>query len=157
VKSDTDRDLTCVGGATPAEHETNALTRLGASPSPYPICRSHMEVGIDHLNFSSPLQLRWLQDNAFEADRLVCSSSSTQNNSQAHRYIDIPGPTFLTYTPNGRKLITAGLNNAIRVFQSGSDAEPTNIDDCQDSNAAIVATVRPFPPTLSARLRRELE
>ncbi|KAF2229900.1 WD40 repeat-like protein [Viridothelium virens] len=52
----------------------------------------------------------------------------------------IPGPTFLTYTPNGRKLITAGLNNAIRVFLSGSDAEPTNIDDCQESNTAIVAT-----------------
>ncbi|KAL9094145.1 MAG: hypothetical protein Q9165_003560 [Trypethelium subeluteriae] len=52
----------------------------------------------------------------------------------------IPGPTFLTYTPNGRKLITAGLNNAIRVFPSGSDAEPTNIDDCQESNTAIVAT-----------------
>ncbi|KAI9658072.1 MAG: hypothetical protein M1821_002732 [Bathelium mastoideum] len=51
-----------------------------------------------------------------------------------------PGPTFLSYTPNGRKLITAGLNDAIRVFQSGSDAEPTNIDDCQESNTAIVAT-----------------
>ncbi|KAI9691353.1 MAG: hypothetical protein M1820_009732 [Bogoriella megaspora] len=51
-----------------------------------------------------------------------------------------PGPTFLSYTPNGRQLITAGLNNAIRVFQSGSDAEPTNIDDCQESNTAVVST-----------------
>ncbi|KAF2840400.1 putative chromosome segregation protein [Patellaria atrata CBS 101060] len=51
-----------------------------------------------------------------------------------------PGPTFLSYTPNGRKLITVGLNNAIRVFQTGSDAEPANIDDCQDSNTAIAAS-----------------
>ncbi|KAF2462315.1 WD40-repeat-containing domain protein [Lineolata rhizophorae] len=51
-----------------------------------------------------------------------------------------PGPTFLSYTPNGRKLITVGLNNAIRVFETGSDAEPTNIDDCQESNTAVVAT-----------------
>ena len=61
----------------------------------------------------------------------------------ANQRIDTPGPTYLTYTPNGRKIITAGLNNAIRVFQSGSDAEPTNIDDCQESNTAIVATVSP--------------
>lgn len=55
---------------------------------------------------------------------------------QAHT----PGPTFLSYTPNGRKLITVGLDNPIRVFSSGSDAEPVNIDDCMDSNTAIVAT-----------------
>ncbi|KAJ9666070.1 DNA polymerase alpha accessory factor Mcl1 [Coniosporium apollinis] len=51
----------------------------------------------------------------------------------------MPGPTFLSYTPNGRKLISVGSNNAIRVFQTGSDAEPTNIDDCQDSNTAVAA------------------
>ncbi|TKA68974.1 hypothetical protein B0A49_06456 [Cryomyces minteri] len=50
-----------------------------------------------------------------------------------------PGPTFLSYTPNGKKLITVGLNNAIRVFETGSDAEPTNIDDCQESNTAVAA------------------
>ncbi|KAK7514923.1 WD40-repeat-containing domain protein [Phyllosticta citriasiana] len=50
-----------------------------------------------------------------------------------------PGPTFLAYTPNGRKLITVGLNNAIRVFQTGSDDEPTNIDNAQDSNTAVAA------------------
>ena len=53
----------------------------------------------------------------------------------------MPGPTFLSYTPNGRKLISVGSNNAIRVFQTGSDAEPTNIDDCQDSNTAVAAAV----------------
>ncbi|MCJ1259786.1 hypothetical protein MMC24_007625 [Lignoscripta atroalba] len=50
------------------------------------------------------------------------------------------GPTFLTYTPNGRKLITAGSNNVIRVYTTGSDGEPTNIDDCQENNTAIAAS-----------------
>ncbi|MCJ1402322.1 hypothetical protein MMC11_005542 [Xylographa trunciseda] len=50
------------------------------------------------------------------------------------------GPTFLTYTPNGRKLITAGSNNVIRVYTTGSDGEPTNIDDCQENNTAVAAS-----------------
>ncbi|KAF1810105.1 putative chromosome segregation protein [Eremomyces bilateralis CBS 781.70] len=50
-----------------------------------------------------------------------------------------PGPTYLSYTPNGRHLVTVGLNNAIRIFQSGSDSEPTNIDNCQESNFAVAA------------------
>ncbi|KZF20612.1 WD40 repeat-like protein [Xylona heveae TC161] len=51
-----------------------------------------------------------------------------------------PGPTFLTYTPDGRRLITAGSNNSVRVYTTGSDGEPTNVDDCQESNTAVVAT-----------------
>ncbi|KAL8751084.1 MAG: hypothetical protein Q9184_006184 [Pyrenodesmia sp. 2 TL-2023] len=50
------------------------------------------------------------------------------------------GPTFLAYTPDGSKLITAGTNNVIRVYTTGSDGEPTNIDDCQDNNTALAAT-----------------
>ncbi|MCJ1312498.1 hypothetical protein MMC25_006172 [Agyrium rufum] len=50
------------------------------------------------------------------------------------------GPTFLTYTPNGRKLITAGSNKAVRVYTTGSDGEPTNIDDCQENNFALAAS-----------------
>ncbi|MCJ1284300.1 hypothetical protein MMC26_003631 [Xylographa opegraphella] len=50
------------------------------------------------------------------------------------------GPTFLTYTPNGRKLVTAGSNNVIRVYTIGSDGEPTNIDDCQENNTAVAAS-----------------
>ncbi|KAE9981915.1 hypothetical protein BLS_006827 [Venturia inaequalis] len=50
-----------------------------------------------------------------------------------------PGPTYLSYTPDGTKLVTVGLNNAIRVFHTGSDAEPTTIDNCQDSNTAVAA------------------
>lgn len=51
-----------------------------------------------------------------------------------------PGPTFLSYTPNGRKLVTVGLNGALRVFQTGSDAEPITIDVNTDSHLAVAAT-----------------
>lgn len=48
----------------------------------------------------------------------------------------------MTYTKDGSKLVTAGANNVVRVYDTGSDGEPTNIDDCQDNNLAIAATVR---------------
>ncbi|KAL8837357.1 MAG: hypothetical protein Q9176_005775 [Flavoplaca citrina] len=50
------------------------------------------------------------------------------------------GPTFLTYTPDGKKLITAGSNNVVRVYTTGSDGEPTNIDDCHENNTAVAAS-----------------
>ncbi|MDI1489198.1 MAG: DNA polymerase alpha accessory factor Mcl1 [Ramalina farinacea] len=50
------------------------------------------------------------------------------------------GPTFLAYTPNGKKLVTAGSNNVVRVYTTGSDGEPTNLDDCQENNTAVAAT-----------------
>ncbi|KAL6720295.1 DNA polymerase alpha accessory factor Mcl1 [Lecanora helva] len=50
------------------------------------------------------------------------------------------GPTVLTYTPNGKQLVTAGTNNVVRVYQTGSDDEPTNLDDCQENNTSIAAT-----------------
>lgn len=53
--------------------------------------------------------------------------------------IDTPGPTSLSYTPNGRYLITAGSNNAIRVYSTGSDGEPKTLDEALESNAAVVA------------------
>ena len=56
-------------------------------------------------------------------------------------YTDPSGPTVLTYTPNGKQLITAGSNNVVRVYETGSDGEPTNLDDCQENNTAIAATV----------------
>ncbi|KAL8740475.1 MAG: hypothetical protein Q9190_006831 [Brigantiaea leucoxantha] len=50
------------------------------------------------------------------------------------------GPAFLSYTPDGTKLITAGPNSVIRVYTTDSDGEPTNIDDCQENNTAVAAT-----------------
>jgi hypothetical protein len=54
--------------------------------------------------------------------------------------LDTAGPTHLAYTPDGTRLITAGSNNVVRVYKTGSDGEPTNIDDCSDSNMAVVAS-----------------
>ena len=57
---------------------------------------------------------------------------------------DTPGPTSLSYTPDGKRLVTAGSNNAIRVYTTGSTGEPVTIDNCQESNTAVVAGVRPL-------------
>jgi hypothetical protein len=66
---------------------------------------------------------------------------------------DAPGATYLTYTPDGKKLITAGVDNYCRIFTTGSDDEPVTLDDCQENNAAIVAGVsRITSPSWIARL-----
>ena len=61
------------------------------------------------------------------------------------------GPTHLSYTPDGTKLVTIGSNNLARVYKTGSDGEPTNIDDCQEENLALdsaVGSVNPYPEIL---------
>ncbi|KAF4556876.1 Mcl1-like protein [Elsinoe fawcettii] len=50
-----------------------------------------------------------------------------------------PGPTYAAYNKNGRKLITVGNNSVIRVFTTGSDAEPVNIDVPQEAHTALAA------------------
>lgn len=61
--------------------------------------------------------------------------------------LDTPGTTVLTYTPNGKQLITAGSNSGIRVFSTGEHGEPKTIDEGMESHLAIAATVRPnLPP-----------
>ena len=52
-----------------------------------------------------------------------------------------PGPTYCTYTPDGNKLVTAGSNNTIRLYNTGSDGEPTNVDDVQELNWCVTAGV----------------
>ena len=59
----------------------------------------------------------------------------------ANTTLDAPGATYLTYTPDGKKLITAGVDNYCRIFTTGSDDEPVTLDDCQENNAAVVAGV----------------
>ncbi|CAK1360876.1 Minichromosome loss protein 1 [Cercospora beticola] len=51
-----------------------------------------------------------------------------------------PGPTFFSYTPNGKQLITAGLNGAVRIFDHGSDDEPAIIDVTTENHLAVVAS-----------------
>jgi hypothetical protein len=52
------------------------------------------------------------------------------------------GPTYLSYTPDGTKLVTVGSNNTTRVYKTGFDGEPTNIDYCQEQNMGVAANVR---------------
>ncbi|KAK4678453.1 DNA polymerase alpha accessory factor Mcl1 [Podospora pseudoanserina] len=47
------------------------------------------------------------------------------------------GTTKCAYTPDGTKLVTVGSNNTIRVYKTGSDGEPDNVDDCQEQNVAV--------------------
>lgn len=49
------------------------------------------------------------------------------------------GVTRCAYTPNGTKLVTVGSNNTIRLYKTGFDGEPTNIDDCQEQNTCLAA------------------
>jgi chromosome transmission fidelity protein 4 len=55
------------------------------------------------------------------------------------------GPTYLSYTPDGTKLITVGSNNTARVYKTGFDGEPTNIDDVQEQNMGVDSTVSLLP------------
>ncbi|KAJ4306961.1 DNA polymerase alpha accessory factor Mcl1 [Collariella sp. IMI 366227] len=50
------------------------------------------------------------------------------------------GTTRCAYTPDGTRLVTVGSNNTIRLYKTGFDGEPTNIDDCQEQNLAVAAT-----------------
>ena len=47
------------------------------------------------------------------------------------------GITKCAYTPDGSKLVTVGSNNTIRLYKTGFDGEPDNIDDCQEQNIAV--------------------
>ncbi|KAJ9142318.1 Minichromosome loss protein 1 [Coniochaeta hoffmannii] len=47
------------------------------------------------------------------------------------------GSTHCAYTPDGSKLVTVGSNNTIRLYKTGFDGEPANIDECQEQNVAV--------------------
>jgi chromosome transmission fidelity protein 4 len=55
--------------------------------------------------------------------------------------IDTPGTTVLTYTPNGRYIITGGSNSAIRIYTVGQDGEPKTVEEGADGHLGIGATV----------------
>lgn len=67
--------------------------------------------------------------------------SSTAQVNVRPRPAHTSGPTYLSYTPDGTKLVTVGSNNTTRVYKTGSDGEPTNIDDCQEQNLGVDSTV----------------
>ncbi|PSR93636.1 WD40-repeat-containing domain protein [Coniella lustricola] len=51
----------------------------------------------------------------------------------------LQGSTHCAYTPDGAKLVTVGSNNTIRLYKTGFDGEPINIDDCQEQNLSVAA------------------
>lgn len=56
----------------------------------------------------------------------------------------LQGSTRCAYNPDGSKLVTVGSNNTIRVYKTGFDGEPTNIDDCQEQNFSVVVAEQFF-------------
>ncbi|KAL2195768.1 WD40-repeat-containing domain protein [Corynascus similis CBS 632.67] len=50
------------------------------------------------------------------------------------------GTTRCAYTPDGTRLVTVGSNNTIRLYKTGFDGEPANIDDCQEQNLAVASS-----------------
>lgn len=54
------------------------------------------------------------------------------------------GTTRCAYTPDGGRLVTVGSNNTIRIYTTGSDGEPTNIDECQEQNIAVATSKSDF-------------
>ena len=69
--------------------------------------------------------------------------ATTQNRVRA-RPAHTAGPTYLAYTPDGTKLVTVGADNFTRVYKTGYDGEPTNIDDCPENSTAVDATACPL-------------
>ncbi|KAJ5738196.1 hypothetical protein N7493_001351 [Penicillium malachiteum] len=52
-----------------------------------------------------------------------------------------PGTTVLAYTPDGKRIITAGSNSAIRIYTVDQDGEPKTVDDgLLDGHVGIGAT-----------------
>lgn len=49
------------------------------------------------------------------------------------------GTTRCAYTADGSRLVSVGSNNTIRLYKTGSDGEPTNVDDCQEQNTSVAA------------------
>ncbi|KAH7146471.1 WD40-repeat-containing domain protein [Dactylonectria macrodidyma] len=62
---------------------------------------------------------------------------STLTNRPWPRSAYTHGTTRCAYTPDGSRLVTVGNANTIRLYKTGSDGEPTNIDDCQERNVAV--------------------
>ncbi|KAJ5595877.1 hypothetical protein N7450_002335 [Penicillium hetheringtonii] len=55
-----------------------------------------------------------------------------------------PGTTVLTYTPDGRRIITGGSNSAIRIYTVDEDGEPQTVDDGMDGHVGVAATNKYF-------------
>ncbi len=52
------------------------------------------------------------------------------------------GKTLLQYSPNGRKLIVAGLANFVRTYNTGDEDNVVIVDNVPDETNAVIAGVR---------------
>lgn len=50
-----------------------------------------------------------------------------------------PGPTFLNYTPDGKRLSVGGSSNFARSYVVGSDGEPDLLTDTIENVLAVVS------------------
>lgn len=65
--------------------------------------------------------------------------------------LDTVGPTSMTYSPDGKYLITVGNNELIRKYTVASEDEPVTIDSIQDGKTGVAASVLLSPvPELQA-------
>ncbi|KAI9374563.1 hypothetical protein BJX61DRAFT_285177 [Aspergillus egyptiacus] len=55
-----------------------------------------------------------------------------------------PGTTVLTYTPDGRYIVTGGSNSAIRIYTVGQDGEPKTVEEGADGHLGVGATSEYF-------------
>ncbi|KAL2214161.1 WD40 repeat-like protein [Sarocladium strictum] len=67
-------------------------------------------------------------------------NGTSASNRPRPRPAHTQGITRCAYTPDGARLVTVGSNNTIRLYKTGSDGEPVNIDDCQEQNVAVAAS-----------------
>lgn len=73
-------------------------------------------------------------------ERKNTTMASTAPHRPRARPAHTQGSTYCAYTPDGSKLVTVGSNNTIRLYKTGFDGEPINIDDCQEQNLSVDAS-----------------
>jgi chromosome transmission fidelity protein 4 len=50
-----------------------------------------------------------------------------------------PGLTYLQYSPDGKRLITAGCGNYAKSFRTGEDGEPNMLIETHDDTYAVAS------------------
>lgn len=52
-----------------------------------------------------------------------------------------PGPTYLQYSPDGQRLIVAGVGNFARSFRTGDNGEPDLLPETHEETLAVASGV----------------
>ncbi len=78
--------------------------------------------------------LSWIQDNPVE--------TMPERPPFPGRPAQPPGPTFLQYSPDGQRLIVAGVGNFARSFRTGDNGEPDLLPETHEETYAVASGVR---------------